>query len=457
MHIERILILEDSKEYSDAVIGILRNLGYTPDLAETVQQARDALGRAHYDLALMDVHLPDGASTDLLHEQAGKHGAPVFIMMSGQATLESAIEAMRFGAVNYLIKPFRAEQLEVALRQLEAWKRLTVETDYLRSQESSEPPIHMIVGNSPSIQMLKQLIQQVGPTDATVLIHGESGTGKEMVARALVDASSRRNQPYIKLNCTAIAENLIESEFFGHEKGAFTGAFQKRVGRFEMADNGTILLDEISELPLPLQSKLLRVLQEREFERVGGERTIKVNVRVLASTNRDLKATVKEGKFREDLFYRLNVVPVAVPALRSREGDIAVLLDYFLNHFTKRHGKALPLVPQETREAVCRNSWPGNVRELQNCVERAVILSSASRVLQPLDFGLTETEEYAKVDGAPAEDFSIEKMEGKLIHAALKKTDSNITKAAKLLGMSSRTLHYRIAQSRSGERKSPEI
>ena len=330
MHIERILILEDEKNFSDIIASILSDLGYTVDTVTTIQRARDFLQRTPYDLALMDVNLPDGSSIEILRDLSGKKEAPFFISMSGQATLETAIEAMRLGASTYLIKPFTATQLEVALGQLEKWKRLSVETEYHRRRESSNGRTEKIIGNSPATQQLKQLIQQVGPSDATVLIHGESGTGKELVASALVAASSRCNQPYIKLNCTAISENLIESEFFGHEKGAFTGAVSKRIGRFEMAEGGTLLLDEISELPLTLQAKLLRVLQEREFERVGGHHTLRVNVRVLASTNRNLQAFVKEGRFREDLFYRLNVVPINVLPLRHRQEDIGVLLDRFL-------------------------------------------------------------------------------------------------------------------------------
>lgn len=455
MHIEQILVLEDNKEILQSIKEVLLKLGYMCDSAENLHQAREILQTKDYDLVLADIHLPDGTGIDLLKEHHSIKEFPLFIMMSENATVESAIEAMRLGAANHLIKPFHADQLEIAIKQLEALKRLTTEANYFRNR-SKELPDLPLVGKGSVMQDLRRLIQQVGATDAVVLIQGESGTGKELVARSLVAASPRSNKPYIKLNCAAIPENLIESELFGHEKGAFTGAAFKRIGRFETADGGTLMLDEISEIPLPLQAKLLRVMQEREFERVGGNRPIHVDVRILATTNRDLNTAVKEGNFREDLFYRLNVVPIHVPPLRDREGDIDLVLDHFLEYFAKHHSKAIPQISSEAREAIRHAPWPGNVRELQNSVERAVILASPTHRLQAADFGLVSQIPISPIDLMAQEDYSLQNMEKLLIERALKKTKDNITQAAKLLGISLRTLHYKLSEKRSSQSVSDE-
>ncbi len=447
MHIERILILEDTPEVASLTAEVLKNLNYTAQTVGTLQEARNALKATHYDLILVDVRLPDGSGIDLLRELQTEKSPPLQIMMSGYGTIESATEAMRLGAADYLVKPFTNDQLEVAVQRAESWKRLAAENIYLRNQ-ANEPRSDMtLIGKSPAMQEVHNLVRQIGPTNATVLIHGESGTGKELVAQALFKSSPRNNHPFIKLNCAAIPENLIESELFGHEKGSFTGALNKRLGRFELADKGTLLLDEISEIPLSLQVKLLRVLQEREFERVGGNRTLSVDVRILATTNRDLKAAVGRGTFREDLFYRLNVVPIHLQPLRERPGDIELILEHFLKHFAVLHGKSIPQVPPETRQAIAKAPWHGNVRELQNSIERAVILSDPTRPLQPIDFSLVVEHQISiHLGSVSSEDLSIDVMEKRLIKMALEKTHGNRTQAAKLLGISLRTLQYKLQE-----------
>ncbi len=444
MHIERILVLEDSPEVANLVTEVLLHLHYTVRNASTIQEARSILQSSTIDLVLADVRLPDGDGIEFLREIQAEKDPPMFIMMSGYGTIETATESMRLGALDFLVKPFRPEQLEVALKRSENWKRLAAENTYWRSQASEHRPQWSLIGKSAAMLEVQRLIRQIGPTNATVLISGESGTGKEVVARSLFEESPRFNRPFIKLNCAAIPENLIESELFGHEKGAFTGAVNKRLGRFELADGGTLLLDEISDLPLLLQVKLLRVLQEREFERVGGSQTLSVDVRILAATNRDLKAAVTKGKFREDLFYRLNVVPIHLPPLRQRPEDVPLLLAHYLKHFAIRHGKPEPVVAPEALEAIQNAPWPGNIRELQNATERAVILAEPGKALTHMDFGLVEQQNSIQKSWTAESELSIDLMERRTIKAALERTQGNKTRAAKLLGISIRALQYKL-------------
>ncbi|MFW5882900.1 MAG: sigma-54-dependent transcriptional regulator [Verrucomicrobiota bacterium] len=306
-------------------------------------------------------------------------------MMTGYGSIESAVECMRSGAFDYLIKPFAIDEIEVLLKKAASYNQLVKVNQFLSNEtrETSD-----LIGSGPSMKRLKGMIRKVAATEATVLITGETGTGKEMVARELYRMSPLASQPYIRVNCAAISENLIESEFFGHEKGAFTGAAQRREGRFELANNGTILLDEIGEISPAVQVKLLRVLQEREFERVGGNKTIQVNVRVLATTNRDLLQAVRKGEFREDLYYRLNVFPIHVPALRERPEDIPLLADQFLSRFARKHRLNLPGFTRDAMEMLINHAWPGNVRELQNTIERAVILADDKKPVPAAYLGL---------------------------------------------------------------------
>ncbi len=375
MALDRILVMDDEAVIRNTLAEMLRRKRYHVSTASTIAEAESLLNRDSFDLAFMDVCLPDGNGTELLermmHDPALAH--PLVVMITANATVELAVKSMKLGAFDFLVKPFSGDQIAVLLKKAASFNRLVSVNRYLsnESDEGSE-----LIGNSESMMQLKKMVGKVAATEATVLITGENGTGKEMVARELYRLSPRRNEPYIRVNCAAIPDSLIESEFFGHEKGAFTGATQRREGRFELADKGTILLDEIGEISQNAQVKLLRVLQEREFERVGGTRTISVNVRVIASTNRDLLRAVEQGNFREDLYYRLNIFPLQMPPLRERLDDVPLLANHFLRNLCRKHGLSSPGFTPDAMEMMQGYDWPGNVRELQNVIERSVILTN---------------------------------------------------------------------------------
>ncbi|MDB6037620.1 MAG: atoC 3, partial [Verrucomicrobiales bacterium] len=326
MPIEKVIVLEDDLIVRKNLEQQLRNRRYDVASVATVAAAKELLSKDNFDLIFADVRLPDGEGTDLLREIQTRAQKPLVVMVTGFGSVESAVNCMRAGAFDYMIKPFSSDQIDFTLKKAADYTQLIKVNHYL-SREESELSGYELLGKSPAMEQLRQLIRKVARTQATVLIQGESGTGKELVARAIYLESPRASAPFIKVNCAAIPENLIESEFFGHEKGAFTGALNKREGRFELAHGGTILLDEISEVSPQVQAKLLRVLQERELERVGGSRTIQVDVRVIATTNRNLEQSVERKEFRQDLFFRLNVVPIPVPPLRDRISDVSFLAE----------------------------------------------------------------------------------------------------------------------------------
>src|ERR1035438_3287447 len=386
MSIEKIIVLEDDAIVRNNLESFLRRQRFDVASAPTLAAARDYLNRDNFDLIFMDMRLPDGEGIELLKQLQTRPQRPLAVVMTGFGSVESAVECMKNGAFDYLIKPFSTDQIEFGLRDAQEFNQL-LKVNTLLSQESDDGESELL-GRSPAMETLRSLIRKVARTLATVLIQGESGTGKELVARALYRESPRANAPFIKVNCAAVPENLIESEFFGHEKGAFTGAMNKREGRFELAHGGTILLDEISEISPALQAKLLRVLQEREFERVGGSRTIKVDVRVIATTNRNLEESVEKKEFRQDLFFRLNVVPVFVPPLREHREDIALLATEFMRRVSRKHGVHIKGFTDAALHVLNDHSWPGNVRELQNVVERAVIMCGDNGMLEPEHLGL---------------------------------------------------------------------
>ena len=463
MSIEKIIVLEDDVILRKNLENQLRQRRYDVASAGTIANAHELLAKDTFDLIFVDVRLPDGEGTELLRELQSRPQKPLVVMVTGFGSVESAVECMRNGAFDYMLKPFSADQLEVTLKKAENFSQLLKVNEYFSHAEEDDSGYELL-GQSAVMETLRQLIRKVARTQATVLISGESGTGKELVARALYRQSPRASAPFIKLNCAAIPENLIESEFFGHEKGAFTGAMAKREGRFELAHNGTILLDEISEISPQVQAKLLRVLQERELERVGGNRTIKVDVRVLATTNRRLEESVERKEFRQDLFFRLNVVPVAVPPLRDRIEDVPFLAQKFMQRFARKHGVRAAGISNNCQAAMKAHSWPGNVRELQNFVERAVILCGESGMLEAEHLGFSpktaraeapmsavtmagaETPAAPSAAAAPVgnEFSSLAELEKHHIFAALEKTNQNRTHAAKLLGISIRTLRNKL-------------
>jgi DNA-binding NtrC family response regulator len=460
MPIEKIIVLEDDLIVRKNLEQLLRNRRYDVAATGTIAGAHELMAKDTFDLIFVDVRLPDGEGTDLLRELQSRPQKPLIVMVTGFGSVESAVECMRNGAFDYMLKPFSNDQLEVTLKKAENFSQLLKVNQFLNNAEEEESGYELL-GQSAPMEHLRQLIRKVARTQATVLIAGESGTGKELVARALYRQSPRANAPFIKLNCAAIPENLIESEFFGHEKGAFTGAMAKREGRFELAHNGTILLDEISEISPQVQAKLLRVLQERELERVGGNRTIKVDVRVLATTNRRLEESVERKEFRQDLFFRLNVVPIQVPPLRDRKEDVPFLAQQFMQRFARKHGVRVRGISDAGLAALIAHRWPGNVRELQNVIERAVILCGDNGLLELEHFGLSASPSApaatapafgssAGPAGAPAaagaDLVSLAEVEKRHIFAALERTNQNRTHAAKLLGISVRTLRNKLTE-----------
>jgi DNA-binding NtrC family response regulator len=385
MSLERILVLDDEPLIQKVLDELFKRKKFSVTIASSIAQAEAVLAKETFDLVMLDVRLPDGDGQQFLERVSALPDRPLVVMMTGHGTIESAVSCMRAGAFDYLIKPFSPGQIEIILKKADSYRQLIKVNRYFSEQDGGDGDL---LGRSPAMTRLRQLVERVAPTDATVLITGENGTGKEMIARELYRHSPRRNEPYIKINCAALSENLIESELFGHEKGSFTGATDRREGRFELANRGTLLLDEVSEIPPNLQAKLLRVLQEREFERVGGTKTIKVNVRLLATSNRDLMQFVEKGHFRSDLYYRLNVFPVQVPPLRERTEDIVVLAEAFLRRCARKHGLKIPGFSDHAVTALTSYPWPGNVRELQNTIERAVILSETGRPISTAALGL---------------------------------------------------------------------
>lgn len=480
MSFEKILIVEDDLVIRNLLQSIFLRHKLPVTLADTLAQAQAHLGREQFDLMMLDLRLPDGDGQTFLEQVSTMPERPLVVMVTGFGSIESAVSCMRAGAFDYVLKPFSPSQIEVILKKAQTYRQL-VKVNNLLSDDPEDDDA-LLLGRSPAMLRLRQLIDRVAPTDATVLITGESGTGKEMISREFYRRSPRRGQPFIKVNCAAVSQTLIESEFFGHERGAFTGATERREGRFELANNGTLLLDEVSEIPPSLQAKLLRVLQEREFERVGGSRTIKVNVRIIATSNRDLMSNVTKGEFRQDLYYRLNVFPVHVPPLRERLDDILLLADHFLNRFTRKHGVKVTGFSDSARAALLAYRWPGNVRELQNTVERAVILSESGRAVTSAALGLPsdmptaegeaaamamppaagdggsigvppETSEAtaplsSEASSASAPVLRLDALEKQAIRAALRQTGGNRTQAAVALGISIRTLRNKLQEYR---------
>ena len=456
MAIEKVVVVDDDPTIRRSLELQLRSKRLGVSLCASISEAERAVAREPFDLMFVDVRLPDGNGTDLLARLNSQPRKPVIVMMTGHGSVESAVTCIRAGAFDYIIKPFSSGQIDVVINKAASFIQALKVNQVLSFQASDQTPL---IGESPRIHQLRQLIQKVAPTEATVLIGGENGTGKELVATEIFRASARSAKPFIKVNCAAISENLIESEFFGHEKGAFTGATEKREGRFELADQGTILLDEISEIPSRLQAKLLRVLQEREFERVGGSRSIRVNVRVLATTNRDLATSVERQEFRQDLYYRLNVFPIMVPPLRTRKEDIPGLVDAFLKRISQRTGLASPAVTPQAMAILTAYDWPGNVRELQNVIERAVILHDpeegiSAAVMAPMfpnvNIDDPATDRITTSTGAslsfPEEVVPLESIEREYIMHALRKAKGNRTHTAQMLGISIRTLRNKLNQ-----------
>jgi DNA-binding NtrC family response regulator len=439
-----ILCVDDEPSVAVLVERALREVGHEPILANSVAEAMKVVDWRAPDLIISDYSMPNETGLDLLRRlREGSYEIPV-IIVTGYASVENAVTSMRHGAVDYLTKPVRAESLRIAVNQALEVVRLRRENEAFRLELRSLRGQRAIVGESDALRLVLDVIATVAPTRATVLLQGESGTGKELFARALHDASPRADKPFIILNCAAMPSNLVESALFGHEKGAFTGATSRFRGAFERADGGSLLLDEISEMQLDLQAKLLRVVQEQEFERVGGDETINVDVRIIATTNRNLEEETNTGRFRADLFYRLSVVPIHTPSLRERRADIPRLANYFLKRAAEQEGKEPTSIEQRALDILQAYDWPGNVRELAHAVERAWILSGGRR-LRAEDFRLPVSPAWSNPASQSADlPLNLEELERVAIERALEETGGHRSRAAKLLGISERTLRNKL-------------
>ena len=462
-----ILCVDDEPSVGVVLEAALTKLGHTPVLASNVDEAMKAIARQHFELIITDYRMPNATGLDLL-TLLEKEGIEIpVIIMTGYSSVEHAVMSLRSGAIDYLTKPVRQETLRIAVGQALEVIRLRKENETYRQELSSLRGKRQILGESVALRRVLEVVSTVAATKATVLLQGESGTGKELVARAIHEQSPRRDRPFITINCAAMPEGLVESALFGHEKGAFTGATARTQGAFERADGGTLLLDEVSEMRLDLQAKLLRVIQEQEFERVGGHQSIRVDVRLVATTNRDLRADAEAGKFRQDLYYRLNVVPIVLPPLRDRRDDIPILVHHAVSRASQQLGVEVTGVAPEAIAVLQQRSWPGNIRELSNAVERAVILSRGgilraeaflddgspmlARVAAPASMAALPSLNLAPMSpGAPlpaasgGEVLNLDELETLTIQRALVATNGNRTKASKLLGISERTLRNKL-------------
>jgi DNA-binding NtrC family response regulator len=446
----RILIVDDEANARAALSEILREEGYETETAADGFKALGKLGAFAPDLVLTDLKMPGLDGIGLLQEVRAASPGTVIVVMTAFGTIDSAVEAIKKGAENYLTKPLDPVTLVAVVERAMEKASLLAETALLRERLRERNAFGHIIGEHPAMRTLLETVTHVGASRSSVLIVGESGTGKELIAAALHRASTRATGPFVRLNCAALVEALLESELFGHERGAFTGAVGRREGRFKQADGGTLFLDEVSEIPLATQVKLLRFLQEREFERVGGNETLKVDVRILAATNVDLEERVRKGTFREDLFYRLNVITLDLPPLRNRRSDIPLLAAFFLKRYAHENGKHIEGFTDDALRRLCDYAWPGNVRELEHAIERGVVLTRSHRIeVDHLPHALAPAAAprsgAREIDPRPAVPGStIAELERHAILETLKAVGGSTSKAARLLGISPRKIQYKL-------------
>jgi DNA-binding NtrC family response regulator len=452
----RILVVDDEVNARTALAELLRDEGYE---VETAADAFKALGKYESfspHVVVTDLKMPGMDGIELVKKIKANEDGAAIIVMTAFGAVSSAIDAMRAGAAEYLTKPINFDELLVVLDKVFEQQQLQRETRQLRARVRDRTAPNNIVGSSPPMQRVFEIVDQVAPSKATVLITGESGTGKELVANAIHQRSPRANGPFVKLHCAALAESLLESELFGHERGSFTGAMARKDGRFQLADGGTLFLDEIGEISPSIQVKLLRFLQEHEFERVGGTQTIRVDVRVIAATNRNLVEEVAKGRFREDLFYRLNVVSLEMPPLRDRRTDIPALSKFFLDRYTKENNKPIEAFAPETLDVLMAYDWPGNVRELENAIERAVVLANGSQI-EPRQLPPNVRPKHVPSGMPMIPGATMAEIEKHAILETLKATGGSTSKAADILGISVRTIQYRLHQYNEAPRSDVDV
>ncbi|MCB1135890.1 MAG: sigma-54-dependent Fis family transcriptional regulator, partial [Chlamydiia bacterium] len=447
MSIDRILIVDDELLMRNFLTEALKRQGYEISTAACGEQAEAILKDQSFDLVITDMKMPDRTGIDILKFVKQISPQTLVIVITAFGSVENAVDAMRLGAFHYLIKPFTPDTIEAVLDKAREHVSLVEENRYLRQQVSSQGArsVGRVIGESPIMKRILSDVQRVAKSNASVFINGESGTGKEVIAHAIHFNSHRAHRPFIRVNCAAIPESLIESEFFGHEKGAFTGANLRRMGRFELAHGGTLLLDEITEIPPGLQAQLLRVIQEQEFERVGGSKLVRVDVRLVSTSNRNMREAVQEKIFREDLYYRLNVVPIFLPPLRDRREDILPLSEYFLESLCQENHKASKTLAQSARDKLLAYHWPGNIRELANIIERAVVMDyddvieAEHLIFEPGENILLSTPSVCDLPNLPV-GVTLAELEKRLILETLQAKDDNRTRTAETLGISIRTL-----------------
>jgi two-component system NtrC family response regulator/two-component system response regulator HydG len=446
----RILIADDEEAARRSLAQILSEDGYQVSLASNGEEALNLVATESPDVLLTDLRMPVMDGHELLNRVRQGYPDVSVVIMTAHGTIASAVQAVRDGAEEYLTKPIDVEDLELLIERILKRSRLLAETKLLRERVDEKYRFENIVGRSPEMMEVYRLIEQVAPSQASILITGESGTGKELIAQAIHQRSTRRDAPFVKVSCAALPETLLESELFGHERGAFTGALARRAGRFEIAAGGTIFLDEVGDIAPAMQVKLLRFLQERQFERLGGNQTLTVDVRVIAATHRELQAMIREGKFRDDLYYRLNVIEIPLPPLRSRGQDIPLLVDYFIRRFGTSNDKQVDRVADDALAALMAYHWPGNVRELEHAIERAVILSRDRVIDLSLFPTLPKTEAPARHDSSPlVPGASLEEIERDAILRTLEAVGGSTSRAAAILKISARTIQYKLKQYRA--------
>jgi DNA-binding NtrC family response regulator len=444
----RILLVDDDKNTANGLRKILLQDGYDTGCTYTGKEALNLIETEHFDIVITDMKLPDISGFSIIERAKKKDIDTAVVMITAFSSIQTAIDAMKKGADDYLTKPVNIEELEMILKKIWEKRLLILQNKELKQKLNDKYSFSGIIGNTPEIQLIFKTITEIAPTAATVLIYGETGTGKELIANAIHYNSDRKNKPFITLHCASLSEGVLESELFGHEKGAFTGAISQRRGRFELANGGSLFLDEVGEMNSHVQIKLLRVLETGKFERVGGEKTLESDVRIIAATNKDLEKEIKEGRFREDLYYRLNVINLRLPSLRERKEDIGLLIDNFLIKYSKKNKKDIKGITSQSAKLLNSYDWPGNVRELENAIERAVVMAK-NEYVEPnnlpsninVNSKKSRKETFRISSGA-----TMKEVEKKVILETLQTTNGSKSKAAEILGISTRKIEYKIKE-----------
>lgn len=444
----RILLVDDDKNTANGLRKILLQDGYDTSCAYTGKDALNLIATEYFDIVITDMKLPDISGFSVIEKAKNKDINIAVVMITAFSSIQTAIDAMKKGADDYLTKPVNIEELELILKKICEKRHLILQNKELKQKLSDKYSFSGIIGNTPEIQLIFKTITEIAPTAATVLIYGDTGTGKELIANAIHYNSDRKDKPFITLHCASLSEGVLESELFGHEKGAFTGAISQRRGRFELANGGSLFLDEVGEMNSHIQIKLLRVLETGRFERVGGEKTIESDVRIIAATNKDLEKEIEDGRFREDLYYRLNVINLKLPSLRERKEDIGLLIDKFIIKYSEKNKKNIKGITPQSAKLLNDYDWPGNVRELENAIERAVVMAK-NEYVEPNDLPSNinvNTKKSRKETFRIPSGATMKEIEKRVIIETLQTTNGSKSKAAEILGISTRKIEYKIKE-----------